>query len=92
MGLSSEFSHLDSPMDAAHNMSVRSVARSEQNLVLLCLLSRSYRIGFLKIGCKDTSFQIADYERLYPLLAETEFPDELVMNYWPEKFFDYLGI
>ena len=54
MGLSSEFSHLDSPMDAAHNMSVRSVARSEQNLVLLCLLSRSYRIGFLKIGCKDT--------------------------------------
>lgn len=27
MGLSSEFSHLDSPMDAAHNMSVRSVAR-----------------------------------------------------------------
>jgi hypothetical protein len=29
---------------------------------------------------------------MYPLLAETEFPDELVMNYWPEKFFDYLGI
>ena len=34
----------------------------------------------------------ADYERLYPLLAETDFPDELVMNYWPDKFFDYLGI
>ena len=38
------------------------------------------------------SFQIADYERLRPLLAETEFPDELIMNYWPERFFDYLGI
>jgi len=38
------------------------------------------------------SFQIADYERLYPLLAEAEFPDELIMNYWPDKFFDYLGI
>jgi hypothetical protein len=25
-------------------------------------------------------------------LAETEFPDELIMNYWPDKFFDYLGI
>jgi len=33
-------------MDAAHNMSVRSVAGPEQKLVLLCLLSRSYRIGF----------------------------------------------
>ena len=38
------------------------------------------------------SFQIADYERLYPLLAETDFPDDLIMNYWPDKFFDYLGI
>ena len=24
--------------------------------------------------------------------AETDFPDELIMNYWPDKFFDYLGI
>ena len=43
-------------------------------------------------GSYDISFQIADYERLYPLLAETDFPDELIMNYWPDKFFDYLGI
>jgi hypothetical protein len=42
-------------MDAAHNRTVRSVAGPEQKLVLLCLLSRSYRIGFLKIGCKDTN-------------------------------------
>lgn len=27
------------------------------------------------------SFQIADYTNLYPLLAETEFPDELILNY-----------
>ena len=20
------------------------------------------------------------------------FPDELIMNYWPDRFFDYLGI
>ena len=39
-------------MDAAHNMSVRSVAGSEQKLVMLCLLSRSYRIGFLKSAAK----------------------------------------
>ena len=27
-----------------------------------------------------------------PLLAETGFPDELVMNYWPEQAMDYLNI
>ena len=34
-------------MDAAHNMSVRSVAGPEQKLVLLCLQSRSFRIRIL---------------------------------------------
>ena len=38
------------------------------------------------------SFQIADYSRIMPLLAETEFPDELIMNYWPDRFYEYLGI
>ncbi|MBP5376047.1 MAG: phosphatase, partial [Bacteroidaceae bacterium] len=38
------------------------------------------------------SFQIADYERLLPLLAETDFPDELIMTCWPDQFFNYLGI
>jgi putative hydrolase len=36
--------------------------------------------------------QIADYERLYPLLAETQFPDELIVNYSPKFFFEYLNI
>ena len=39
-------------MDAAHNMSVRSVADPEQKLVSLCLQSRSYCIGFLKSAAK----------------------------------------
>ena len=39
-------------MDAAHNMSVRSVADPEQKFVSLCLLSRSYCIGFLKSAAK----------------------------------------
>ena len=38
------------------------------------------------------SFAIADYSRLYPLLEETEFPDELIMNDKPEFLLDYLGI
>ena len=38
------------------------------------------------------SFQIADYSRILPLLEEINFPDELVMNYWPEQFFSYLSL
>ena len=38
------------------------------------------------------SFSIADYGYLYPLLEETQFPDELIMNYDTERFLTYLGI
>jgi len=35
---------------------------------------------------------IANYGRLYPLIEEVGFPEELIMNDKPEKFFDYTGI
>ena len=38
------------------------------------------------------SFQIADYSRLYPLLDEIHFPDELVANYNTKFFFEYLNL
>lgn len=38
------------------------------------------------------SFSIADYTYALPLLAEVDFPDELVMNYYPQQALDYLGI
>ncbi len=31
-------------------------------------------------------FDIANYDNIYPLLAQTEFPDELIMNDKPERF------
>ena len=68
----------------------KTVAR-DNNLEIL-RLCKKYEVPTILGSDAHISFQIADYERLYPLLAETEFPDELVMNYWPEKFFDYLGI
>ena len=38
------------------------------------------------------SFQIAEYSRVLQLVAEEGFPEELIMNYWPDKFFDYLKL
>ena len=33
---------------------------------------------------------IADYSNIMPLVEKADFPDELVLNYQPEKFMAYL--
>lgn len=68
----------------------KTVAR-ENNLEILRLCKR-YGVPVIMGSDAHISFQIADYGRLLPLVAETGFPDELIMNYWPDRFFEYLGI
>lgn len=68
----------------------KTIAR-ENNLELL-RLCKKYDVPTILGSDAHVSFQIADYEHLYPLLKETNFPDELIMNYWPAQLFDYLGI
>jgi putative hydrolase len=68
----------------------KSVARG--NNLEIMRLCKKYDVPTILGSDAHISFQIADYDRLWPLIAETEFPDELIMNYWPDKFFDYLGI
>lgn len=68
----------------------KTVAR-DNNLEIL-RLCKKYEVPTILGSDAHISFQIADYSRIMPLLAETEFPDELIMNYWPEKIFEYLGI
>ena len=36
------------------------------------------------------STMIADYSNIMPLVEKAEFPDDLVLNYQPEKFLAYL--
>ncbi len=66
----------------------KTVAR-DNNLELL-RLCKKYDVPTILGSDAHISFQIADYERLYPLIEETAFPDELIMNYWPERFFEYI--
>ena len=68
----------------------KTIAR-ENNLELL-RLCKKHDVPTILGSDAHVSFQIADYEHLYPLLKETNFPDELIMNYWPAQLFDYLGI
>ena len=69
----------------------RKVVARDNNLEIL-RLCKKYGVPTILGSDAHISFQIADYDRLYPLLQETDFPDELIMNFWPEKFFDYLGL
>jgi putative hydrolase len=65
-------------------------AARDNNLEIL-RLCKKYEVPTILGSDAHISFQIADYERLYPLLAETEFPDELIMNYWPDRFLAMLA-
>ena len=68
----------------------KEVARPN-NLEIL-RLCRKHDIPVILGSDAHISFSIADYRCALPLLAETDFPDELVMNYWPEQALAYLGI
>ena len=48
--------------------------------------------GHYHIFGSDAHFStmIADYSNIMPLVEKAEFPDELVLNYQPEKFMAYL--
>lgn len=68
----------------------KSVARV--NNVEILQLCKQYDVPLILGSDAHISFQIADYERLWPLIEETEFPDELIMNYDVNQFLSYTGI
>ena len=55
-------------------------------------LCKKYDVPLILSSDAHISFQIADYSRIMPLVEEVGFPDELIMNYCPEQFFQYVGI
>ncbi|MBD5265609.1 MAG: phosphatase, partial [Bacteroides sp.] len=61
------------------------------NLEILRLCKR-YEVPVILGSDAHISFDIANYEYLPPLLNETEFPADLIMNTSVEKFRNYLGI
>ena len=67
----------------------KTVAR-DNNLEIL-RLCKKYEVPTILGSDAHISFQIADYERLYPLLSETDVPDEQIMNYGPDRFLALLS-
>lgn len=62
-----------------------------RNIELL-KLCKQYEVPVILGSDAHITFDIANYEFILPLLAETEFPDQLVMNYHPKQFLTYLGL
>lgn len=76
-----------------HSLSPRrdKVMARPNNLEIL-RLCKQYEVPVILGSDAHISFQIANYDRIIPLLAETEFPDELIINYSPTHFLQYLGL
>ena len=68
----------------------KDVARPN-NLEIL-RLCRKHDVPIILGSDAHIAHSIADYRYALPLLAETQFPDELVMNYWPAQALTYMSI
>ena len=63
----------------------------ENNLEII-RLCKKHNVPLILGSDAHISFQIADYSRVLPLIEQVEFPEELIMNYYPERFLAYLGL
>lgn len=55
-------------------------------------LCRQYDTPVILGSDAHISYDVANYEHALPLLAEAQFPEQLVVNDKPELFFDYTGL
>ena len=68
------------------------VAKARPNNLEILRLCKKYEVPVILGSDAHINLDIANYEYVLPLLAETEFPDALVLNDKPEEFLKYLNI
>ena len=71
---------------------MRNFPNARANNLELLRLCKQYEVPVILGSDAHICYDIANYENLYPLLNETEFPDELIVNFSSERFLAYLGI
>ncbi|BCI63017.1 phosphatase [Coprobacter secundus] len=65
---------------------VRHKTEARKNNIEILQLCKKYEVPVILGSDAHISFDIANYENIYPLLQETEFPQELIINDKPETF------
>lgn len=74
-----------------HSMApIRKKTVARPNNLRLLQLAKQMDVPIILGSDAHFSTMIADYTNIRPLLAETDFPDELIINYWPDKFREYI--
>lgn len=64
----------------------RHKAKAHDNNLEILRLCKRYEVPVVLASDAHISFAISQYDRIYPLLQETEFPDALILNDKPEQF------
>lgn len=70
----------------------RGKVMAKPNNLEILRLCKKYETPVILGSDAHVSYSIGDYEYIWPLLAKTEFPEELIMNDKPEEFLNYLNI
>lgn len=71
---------------------VRHKLTAHDNFCEILRLCRYYEVPIILGSDAHIAFSIADYRFATPLLQETEFPEQLIMNDKPQDFLRYVGI
>ncbi len=76
-----------------HSMApIRHFTEARSNNAELLRLCKKHDVPVILGSDAHITYQIAQYDRALELVDEVGYPSELIMNYWPEKCLDYLGI
>ena len=76
-----------------NNSSLNPVRKKDsalKNNLEILRLCKQYDVPVILSSDAHISYAIADYSFIWPLLQETGFPDELIMNYSPQRFLRYI--
>lgn len=74
-----------------HSMApIRNKTVARPNNLRLLQLAKQYEVPVILGSDAHFSTMIADYTHIMPLLQETEFPEDLILNLSPQRFHEYL--
>lgn len=77
-----------------NNSSLNPVRKKEtalKNNLEILRFCKQYEVPVILSSDAHISYAIADYSFIWPLLQETDFPDQLIMNYDTERFLEYIS-
>ena len=70
---------------------MRNMVEAYTNNLRILKMCKEYNVPIILGSDAHISFDIANYEHVQPLLKETEFPDELIVNYDENYFLEYIA-